>query len=279
MKDFFKHSGGLALLAAGLLAAIALVVALTVGGTGPITNFFGFVTTPIRDGVSAVGDWVEGFYSRAYEVDRLQAEVERLQKELSDMSQKAREGEAASRENENFRELLNLQKKRADFVFESATVTARGTSNWASTFTISKGTSSDVAKNHCVIDAYGNLAGVVTEVGLNWATVSTLIDTGTEMGGLVGRTDSAAILEGDFALMGEGQLKLTYLPENTKLIAGDVVLTSGKGGIYPSGLVAGEVLSVHTDASGMNRYAVVAPTADLGGLKQVFVIKSFDIVE
>ncbi|MEG2420726.1 MAG: rod shape-determining protein MreC, partial [Oscillospiraceae bacterium] len=218
MKDFLRRNGALILIAAGLLAAIAVVISLTLGGrANPFANLWGVITTPVRNGVAAVGDWVEGKYSDAFETDLLRDEVERLHKELSDMSEKAREGEAASRENENFRELLNLQKKRRDFVFESAMITAWGTSNWESSFTISKGSSREVAVDDCVVDAYGNLCGIVTEVGLNWATVSTLIDTGTDMGGAIGRTGSAAILEGDFALMGKGCLKLSYLPENVEL--------------------------------------------------------------
>ena len=93
------------------------------------------------------------------------------------------------------------------------------------------------------------------------------------------RTGEAAILEGDFTLMGQGRLKLSYLPENSELIAGDLVSTSGRGGIYPPGLVVGHVEDVHTEASGVTRYAVVQPETDLESLKQVFVIKSFEIVE
>lgn len=102
---------------------------------------------------------------------------------------------------------------------------------------------------------------------------------GLELGGQLARTGGAAILEGDFALMGEGKLKLSYLPENAELIAGDLVTTSGRGGVYPAGLAVGHVEEVHTEASGMTRYAVIVPETDLDGLKQVFVIKEFTIVE
>ncbi|MPN20179.1 hypothetical protein SDC9_167557 [bioreactor metagenome] len=106
-----------------------------------------------------------------------------------------------------------------------------------------------------------------------------MVDAELEMGGLVERTESAAILEGDFSLMVDGLLKLTYLPQNTELLAGDLVVTSGKGGVYPSGLVVGAIQSIHADPSGMSRYAVVEPRAQLDTLIQVFVIKEFDIVE
>ena len=174
---------------------------------------------------------------------------------------------------------MGLREKKRDLVFESATVTARSADNWESTLTISKGSGMGIAPGDCVVDDYGNLVGVVGEVGLNYATVVTVIDSSTNMGALLERTDDAAILEGDFALMGEGKLKLTYLPENTELMAGDQVLTSAMGGVYPSGLVVGHIEEVHTDESGMEQYAVLVPEADLAGVKQVFVITEFDIVE
>ena len=89
----------------------------------------------------------------------------------------------------------------------------------------------------------------------------------------------AGILEGDFTLMQEGCLKLGYLPDGAQLVAGDEVLTSGKGGIYPSGLVVGQVEGVFTEPSGMTRYAVIRPRVDLDSLVEVFVIKDFDIIE
>ena len=99
------------------------------------------------------------------------------------------------------------------------------------------------------------------------------------VGGILARTDGAAVLEGDFALMGQGRLKLTYLPEGVELLAGDQVLTLSREGIYPSGLVVGHVEEIHAEASGMGQYAVVAPEADLDSLNRVFIITDFDIVE
>lgn len=280
MKRFFQSSGGLVALIALLLAALTLVVSLFFTGSDPIANLVGVVTSPFRSAGAGVADWFERSFERRYQTDRLEAEVERLRQELVNMEANAREGEQAIEENKNLRTLLGLREKRRDLSdFESAYITAHTLSNWESSFTISKGTQHGVEVNQCVIDAYGNLVGVVSDTGLNWATVTTLVDTNLDMGGMVARTDVAAILEGDFSLMEQGRLKLSYLPEGTELLAGDEVVTSGRGGVYPSGIVVGTVESVQNDPSGMTRYAVVAPKTDLNGLKQVFVIKSFDIVE
>ena len=123
------------------------------------------------------------------------------------------------------------------------------------------------------------LVGVVAKVGLNWSTVSTIINTDTEIGGIVNRTYSAGVLEGDFSLMNQGKLKLNYLPEGAQLVSGDQVFTSGRGDMFPSGLEVGQVEEVFTDPSGKTRYAIVQPSVTLDGLIEVFVIKDFEITE
>ena len=63
------------------------------------------------------------------------------------------------------------------------------------------------------------------------------------------------------------------------LFRSDEVLTSGRGEVFPSGLVVGQVERVFTDPSGQTRYAVVEPAVDLDVLVKVFVIKDFEIIE
>ena len=144
---------------------------------------------------------------------------------------------------------------------------------------MSKGSESGIQEGNCVVTSTGVLVGVVSEVGSHYSTVSTVIDTSMEMGGIITRTNAAGVLEGDFSLMQGGKLRLAYLPDEAQLVAGDEVLTSGRGDVYPSGLVVGQVEGVFNDASGMNRYAVVVPEVNLDTLVEVFVIKEFDIVE
>ncbi len=280
MKQFFRQNGVLLVVIAALLSIlIGLTSALMGGNADPFSNIFTFVTTPVRNGVSAVAGWAEGVYTYVLHYDELQQELDELRAQVTEMEEAARQGQDALRENDQLRELLNLQERRRDFVFENVRVTAPATSNWASTLTISKGRNFGIEAGDCVVTETGVLVGVVSEVGTNASVVSTLINTDIDMGGMVARTYSAGILEGDFTLMEEGKLKLSYLPDSAQLVAGDEVLTSGKGGIYPSGLVVGRIEGVFDDPSGKIRYAVVLPEVDLSSLIEVFVIKEFDIVE
>ena len=280
MKDFFRQNGILLLVIALLLSVlIGLSSALLKGNADPLSIVVNTATAPVRGGITAVLDWAEGVYDYVFHYQELHDQLDDLQAQVAELEDQVRQGQEASRENEQLRELLKLQEKRRDFTFESARVSARSTDNWESTLTLSKGTSSGVEAGSCVITETGVLVGVVTEVGLNWSTVSTIINTDIQIGGIVTRTYSAGVLEGDFALMSQGKLKLSYLPEGAQLVSGDEVVTSGKGDVYPSGLVVGQVEGVFTDPSGMTRYAVVIPSVDLSSLIEVFIIKDFDVVE
>ena len=280
MKQFFRQNGLVLLVIAVLLSALIAIASAFMGGNAdPVSDVFSVVTTPVRNGVTAVANWVEGVYTYVFRYSEIQAELDELRAQVAEMEAQVREGQDAERENAQLRELAGLQAKRKDFVFESARVTAPVTSNWESTLTISKGSTSGIELGDCVVTETGVLVGVVSTVGSTSSVVSTLINTDIDMGGMVARTYSAGILEGDFTLMAEGKLKLSYLPDGAQLIAGDEVLTSGRGGVYPSGLVVGQVEGVFTDPSGKTRYAVVQPEVDLGSLIEVFVIKDFDIVE
>ena len=209
----------------------------------------------------------------------MEQQISDLEEEKAQLQEQIRESQEALQENELLRNLLDLRERRRDFVFESAKVTARSNDNWRSTLTLSKGSESGIQEGNCVVTSTGVLVGVVSEVGSHYSTVSTVIDTSMEMGGIITRTNAAGVLEGDFSLMQGGKLRLAYLPDEAQLVAGDEVLTSGRGDVYPSGLVVGQVEGVFNDASGMNRYAVVVPEVNLDTLVEVFVIKEFDIVE
>lgn len=274
-----SHHKGIWIVVIAALLALALLTGSLVSGRNLLASGLEVISTPARSGFAALANWVEGLYSYAFEYDQLVEENEALKQRVAELEEAARVGQDAEEENELLRELLGLKEKRADFDFEAATVTAWGSSNWSSTLTLNKGTQDDVAVSDCVVDQYGYLVGVVIEAGYNWCTVRTVIDIDLELGGIVAGADVTGVLEGDFSLMSQGQLKLAYLDNDTELEPGVQVLTSGASGLYPSGLVVGVVEQVLKDASGMSRYAVITPSTDLNSIRQVFIIKDFDIQE
>ena len=277
MKDFFRQNGILLLVIAFLLSVLIGVLSFAMGGQAdPLANLVNTVISPVRGGVSAAADWLEGVYGYVFRYGEMEQELTDLRARVRKLEEEVRQGEEAVRENEQLRALLDLTARHRSFVLEDVRVTARFTSNWESKLTLSKGSSAGIEAGDCVISETGVLVGIVDKVGVNWSTV---IDTDAEIGGIVTRTYSAGVLEGDLSLMNQGRLKLNYLPEGAQLVSGDEVLTSGRGDMFPSGLMVGQVEGVFTDPSGKTRYAVVQPAVALDTLIEVFVIKDFDITE
>ena len=275
MKQFFKDNGGLLLLAAALLTAVVALGSYILG-VNPLAEVLEVLATPVRAISSWVTDWAQSQYDRTFQYEAMAAENEALRRQLAEMEQSARDGEDAVRENERLKDLLGLAEKRPELSYKDAEVTRRSTSNWESQVMIDRGTVDGVVVDNCVIDQFGNLVGVVTEAGLNWATVTTILDPDAQLGGRVARADADAILQGDFTLMLEGLLKLSFLSEDAQLLAGDQVATSGLGGVYPEDILVGRVKDLRTDADGISRYAVVEPAADIRDIKYVYVITDYD---
>ena len=278
--DFIKKNGiklGLVVVVVAFIFGFAANG--TSGNSGAVENAAASLSTPVERGSTGLVAWLEGIYGYMFRYDTLAAENEKLKAELAQAEIKLREAEDAQNENERLRELLSLREKHKDFVFESANIIDRPPSNWSETYTLSKGEESGIAVGNCVIDSCYNLVGQVVEVGTGWATVRSVIDADMRVGALVGEGGNAAMIVGDFSLMQKGETKLTYLTDETQVLEGDVLITSGKGGAFPKGLKVGIVTSVQTEAGGQVEYATVAPSSELGALSEIFVIKDFEVVD
>ena len=280
MKEYVKKYGIRAGIIVLAVAALILVGAAARGGqVSLLQNVTGVLSAPLQKVLSSTVNWFDTIYGYLYQYDSLMAENESLRAQLADAQQSARDGIEASEENARLRELLYLRQKHTDYVLESAKVVLWSSSNWSSSFTISKGKTSGIELNAPVVTEYGALVGQVTDVGENWATVSTLIDVDMSVGAFVGATGSSGMVVGEFALMKDKVAKLTFLADGAQIFVGDEVLTSGSGGAFPQGLVIGTISNVQTEAGGQIEYGIVQPQCDLDSLVQVFIIKSFQVVE
>ena len=277
MKRFFTKNGILLLSAVTIVAVVLCVISAVTSGTGFLQNAAGVVASPFRSLGAAVSGWVQDVGGRFRSVDELRRENEELRRENARLQEDIRRAQNDSAENERLRNMLGLRQQRRDFVLESAHVTEQGISNWSSTLTLSKGTSSGIAIGNCVVDEYGFLVGTITDAGHNWSTVTTVVDPEFQLGAAVFRTKEPVVASGDLRLLTQNKLKLVFL--QGELINGDLIVTSGLGGYYPSDLAIGTVEDILADDSGMGKYAILTPKTDPTSLSQVFVITGFDVVE
>ena len=248
------------LLAIAAAVAVLMSVMTYVSATSAVLpDLAGIIASPFRAASASITRTVQGWVDYLTEFDALKAENEALKRQIADMESTVRQAELVRDENARLRELADLREQRRDLHFEAARVLVQDVSNWSSMLTINRGSAHGVEAGDCVVTEAGSLVGVVTEAGLNWSTVR--------------------MAEGSFALMSEGRLSLTYLGTEPDVVAGDLIVTSGLAGFYPSQVVIGSVEEVRASENGLAQYAVIAPQADLSALTQVFVVTSFDIVD
>ena len=270
---------GTAVLSVAVLIAILLCV-LTVfsSSSSVLSNVAGTIATPFRTVGTVISNQVDEWTRYFTDFDKMKAENEQLKRELASLEASIRQAEYDREENKLLRQLLKLTEQRQDLTFESALIVERDASNWSSLLTINKGTLSGIAVGNCVIDQYGNLVGIVSEAGLNWATVRTLLDSETGIGARVFRSGLNAVAEGDFGLMNEDRLSLGYLSTNSDVMVGDLIITSGLGDYLPSGIVIGYVEELRISDDGLSRRAIIAPETVVDDLREIFVITDFTIV-
>ena len=279
MKNFLKQHGLWVLFAAAVLSVALAVLSVLSANSSPLVNLTGIVVSPFRAGYTTIANWFNDLQNYYKDTTDLQAENAALRQQIAKDAETIREAEAAVEENKLLHKLLDLTQKRRDLSdFEACMVTEHDVSNWTSSLTLNKGTSLGIEVGDCVIDECGNMVGVVDQAGTNWSTVLALVDTDTSLGAQVFRTKDLGVAQGDFSMMRENRLRLNYLPTDSVPLNGDIVVTSGLGGNYPSGLVIGSVEEVQVDDSGASSYAILVPAVDFDALTEVFVIKSFEIV-
>lgn len=278
MKQFLQKHGLWVLFAAAVISVALALMSVFSYTSSPLANVANVIASPFRLAYTGIADWFNDKQNYYRDTTALEEENAALKKQLAEMEAAIRQAEKDSAENERLKQLLGLQAQRPDLTsdLQAAMITEHTVTNWTSSLTIDKGTNLGLEVNDCVISETGALVGLISEVGTNWATILTLVDTDTSLGAQVFRTGDLGLAQGNFSLMGEKRLRLEYLPADCSLLGGDLVVTSGLGGFYPAGLVIGSVAEVQVDDSGATSYAVLSPAVDFDELTEVFVIRSFD---
>ena len=263
---------------------VILVVALILAVVTAITSaLFGVtwaeravqtVLTPIRSGFSSLTRQIERYYDYIFGYEALEAKNEYLQQRINEIENSERNAAALERENERLRELLELSKQNEDYQFCDAYIISWDSSSWKSTFTIGKGTNAGLEVGMVAVTSQGQVVGLLTEVGSNWSTVTTILDTSLEISASIASSGHTGVVQGAYASGEEGKLRLNYLPSEAVLRNNDQVVTTGSA-VYPKDLILGYVIDAGYDETGVAKYALLEPAADFDTLEQIFVITHF----
>ncbi len=263
------------LIVVAVLLAGLLTISAAVNAGHPGESLVQTILTPFRSAASALVRQVERYYDYVFRYEALQAENEALKKQIISMEEGIRTADELQRENERLHQLLGLSQEHEDYVKVSAYILSWVDSSWKSAFTIGKGTNSGIHEGLVAITEYGQVVGLVTDAGTNWATVTTVLDSSLGISATVASTGYNGVVEGAQATGSRGLLRMNYLPTDSVLRNNDEVLTTGST-VYPRGLVVGYITDADFDQTGVAKYALLQPAANLDDLEQVFIITEYE---
>ncbi|MEG0615244.1 MAG: rod shape-determining protein MreC [Oscillospiraceae bacterium] len=276
MKEFF-HSVKFKI----ILGIIALLIGVMLyAGTrlinDPGMSFFGAIFSPIQEFSANISSKVTSSLDTFINAKKYHEENEQLKKQLGELYNEVVDYDKIKSENEQLRQVIGLKKEFPDYVFSPpCSIIAKTTNDRYGSFVIDKGLNDDISPYDPVITAEG-LVGVVTKVSATSARVQTILSPDTPVGAYCVRTKDTGVVSGDVELAQDGLCLMKYIDRQSTIKAGDIIVSSGNGGLFPVGRIIGTVKEIKSDDSGLSKNAVIAPVVDIDSVTSVFVITDFN---
>ena len=173
------------------------------------------------------------------------------------------------------KQLYELKKENPSYDILPAGVLRRDANDDFYSFTLDKGSTDNVEKNDPVITENG-LIGWVSDVELTTCRVRTILSPDTKTSAIDKKTSDNGIISGNAEYCDDNLTCLTKIAENNKIKVGDIVVTSGTGGVYPKNLIIGKVKELKFNSYDTTRYAVVEPYEDIRTVTSAAIITDFD---
>ena len=246
----------------------------TLGWTsGPVGTAASYVFIPMQRGLTTVGNWIS---DKTYELATLKdvmKENEQLKTQVDELTDELNTLKLEQYDTEDLRELLALDNGYSEYNKLSASVIGKDAGNWFDTFLIDKGSKDGVAEGMNVITGRG-LAGIITEVGPNYAKVRAIIDDTSSVSGMVLSTSDNCIIKGNLQTMDDRQMITFSNLKDTegKVAVGDQVVTSYISSEYVQGLLIGYISEIHVNSNNLTKSGLITPVVDFEHVKHVLVI-------
>ncbi len=271
-----KYFKSRALVVTIIILILIVCIGLTVNPASNINwigNLISVPFTSVEKAFSYTGQKVEDGINLFDNVQKLQAENKELREKIDKLDNERTEYLRLKRENEDLRKVFDLKDQLANSDFVGANIIARDGGNLFNIFLTDKGSANGIDYNMPVITSKGLVGKVVSTQPFSSKIIS-IIEDGSSVSAIVAKSGDYVVVKGDIKLEKEGLCKLEYIPAELDLIQGDVIETSGIGGIYPKGIIIGTVKEIRSGESDLDRYAIIQPAADLKRINQVVILRN-----
>ena len=273
MKHLLSGRVRIILIAAVLISASLAILSNAMGMNLP-TMLTQAVLAPIEYGATALTDQAEKWYSYMFRYEAVSAENEALKEQIANMEDEARRADAVERENQRLRDLLELKSTHEDYELVDAYIIGWSSTDWTNTMTVNRGSDAGIEEGMCAITANGQVVGLVVEVGPNYSVVKTVLDSTLEISCIIASSGYNGMCKGGYFYEDVNHIKLDYLPSSAIIRNKDEVVTAGST-VYPRNLIVGYVVDAGFDDTGVAKFAVLEPAAEIASLEQIFILTNY----
>ena len=226
MRHLFNTKLKIIIILAVLLTAVLAVMAGLTNKSVPELMVQG-ILAPFRAAATSLTKTAERYYSYMFRYEALEAENESLKAQIANMEDAARQADATERENTRLRNQLNFKDSHDTYELVDAYIIGWSSTDWSNTVTINRGSNSGIAENMVAITDVGEVVGLVTQVGPNFAVVKTVLDSTLEISATITTSGYNGMVSGGYIDGNEKYLQMDYLPSSSIIRNKEQVVTSG----------------------------------------------------
>ena len=263
-----------------LVVLVPLIMVVSSAGAevgeemGPVDRAAGATLGGAQSGVSWMVGSVGGIWGRVVGTSELEAENEALRREVAQLREEKTRLVGVLQENARLRDMVGFQEGRPEFELAPARVIARDVTPYFRVIKLRIDSDAELRPRMPVVSADG-VVGQIHRVSGRQAEVVLVADPRSRIDAVSQRNRSQGIVEG-LGRESNYRARVSYLTDQDELREGDLLVTSGLGGVFPRELVIGRVIGSDGVELGRFQEVMVEPAVDFSRLEELFVITNVD---
>jgi len=250
-----------------LLIVLFVVLNLT-GFSKHVKNFFFLISSPVQKTFWQAGKSVSDFFSGIFEPATCKIELNSLYLEKEELLGRIAALAELAEENETLREALNLELEKE---FQMMLVRLTSKDVFHDSILIDKGEREGISSGQPVITGQKVLVGKIGEVYENFSEVILISDKESSFDAKIIESEIYGIIKGE----GNFKFYLDLIPKDEEISKGEAVVTSALTGVYPQGLLVGEIEIIDKSDANPFQRAGITPFFNIKNLDYLFVITEF----
>lgn len=271
-NHFTFQSKYLLLILTGLCVLLMAITFTTDLFTGTLADISGYITIPFQKGISEAGSYLSNRSEELVQIRDLLQKNKELQEQIDKLTIENNNLTQEKYELNNLRSLYLLDQEYSEYQKIGAKVIGKNSGNWFHSFTVDKGKNDGIEVDMNVMSGSG-LVGIVTEVGPNWARVTSIIDDSSNVSGMTLASGDNMIVSGNLELMNQNKISFSKLIDSEgKVKEGDKIVTSNISDKYLPGLLIGYITSIESDSNNLTHSGTLTPAVDFEHMDEVLII-------